>query len=109
MQHDLVLPMDVMSKDGLGKEALHDLLGWTNFRIEGRQTGKGDREGGHVVTAGGIKNSNARDYFETEEFRELWKANWLDHILYLWCRAVFLARLHCADRMAGWGGMNASK
>ncbi len=30
-QFDLILPMDVMTKDGLGKTALGRLLGWMNF------------------------------------------------------------------------------
>lgn len=96
-QYDLVLPMDVMTADRLGKEAIRRLLGWDEFRIAGRQTGRGDKENGHVVTIGGIKNSNAREYFNKDEYRSLWEANWLDHLLYLWCRAVFLARLHCGD------------
>ncbi|KAL3812097.1 hypothetical protein ACHAXA_009432 [Cyclostephanos tholiformis] len=102
-QFDLILPMDVMTKDGLGKLALRRLLGWTNFeaRIDRRPTG-GDRDdvdaaakSGHVVSTGNIQNSNARSYFSKEQYRQLWEDNWLDHILYLWCRAVFLARLHC--------------
>jgi len=98
-QHDLILPMDIMSGEGLGKAALHDLLGWDDFKASGRAM-VGDKEGGHVVTFGGIKNSNARAYFGEEEFRQLWEENWLDNILYLWCRAVFLVRLHCKDVLA---------
>jgi len=94
-QHDLILPMDVMTKKE-GKTALSRLLGWEKFDTKGRAL-KGDKEGGHVVTTGGVKNSNAREYFRKEEYRALWENNWLDNILCLWCRAVFLARLHCDD------------
>ena len=95
-QHDLILPMDVMTKDGLGKTALQNLLGWDRFEAKGRGLG-GDKKTGHVVTQGQVKNSNARQYFSQDEYRALWMANWLDNILYLWCRAVFLTRLHCKD------------
>ncbi|KAL7538598.1 hypothetical protein ACHAXR_008695 [Thalassiosira sp. AJA248-18] len=95
-QQDLILPMDVMTKDGLGKTALQQLLGWDQFAAKGRFKG-GEKKEGHVVTRGEIKNSNAREHFSKEEYRELWELNWLDNILYLWCRAVFLARLHCKD------------
>mmetsp|Transcript_30655 Transcript_30655/g.58128 ORF Transcript_30655/g.58128 Transcript_30655/m.58128 type:complete len:294 (+) Transcript_30655:513-1394(+) len=94
-QHDLILPMDVMTKEE-GKTALSQLLGWERFDTKGRAL-KGDKEGGHVVTAGEVKNSNAREYFGKVEYRALWAKNWLDNILCLWCRAVFLARLHCED------------
>jgi heme oxygenase len=40
---------------------------------------------------------NAREYLSKDEYRFLWDANWLDNISVLWCRAVFLARLHCKD------------
>ncbi|KAK1740152.1 hypothetical protein QTG54_009102 [Skeletonema marinoi] len=94
-QQDLILPMDIMSKEE-GQEAMRRLLGWGKVAIkEGR--GKGDRESGHIVTTGKIQNSNAREYLNEEEYRFLWDANWLDNILVLWCRAVFLARLHCND------------
>jgi hypothetical protein len=100
-QFDLILPMDVMTKDGLGKAALKRMLGWTNF--EARRGMRGDAKSGHVVNVGGIQNSNARSYFGETEYRQLWEDNWLDNILYLWCRAVFLARLHCnfINRMEG--------
>jgi hypothetical protein len=101
-QFDLILPMDIMTKGGLGKLALERLLGWTKFeaRVDRRPTGEigNDNDAaksGHVVSTGRIQNSNARSYFSEEEYRRLWEDNWLDHILYLWCRAVFLARLHC--------------
>ena len=96
-QHDLVLPMDLMTQDDLGKRALQELLGWSKFEVGGRIRRKNteDAKNGHVVTMGGIKNSNARNHFSKEEFQQLWEENWLDNILYLWCRAVFLARLHC--------------
>ncbi len=94
-QQDLILPMDIMSKEE-GQEAMRRLLGWNEVAIhEGK--GRGDRESGHIVTAGKIRNSNAREYLSDEEYRFLWNANWLDNILVLWCRAVFLARLHCND------------
>jgi len=96
-QHDLILPMDVMTQDDLGKRALQELLGWNKFEVGGRMRRKNteDAKNGHVVTMGGIKNSDARNHFSKEEFQQLWEENWLDNILYLWCRAVFLARLHC--------------
>jgi hypothetical protein len=90
VQFDLILPMDMMTKDRLGKVALEQYLGWTNFTI-----GDGNVKDGHVVSKGQIQNSNARSYFSKVEYRQLWENNWLDNILYLWCRAVFLARLHC--------------
>jgi len=95
-QQDLILPMDLMSDD-LGKKALQDLLGWNKFEVGGRMRRKSteDAKNGHVVTMGGIKNSDARNHFSKEEFQKLWEENWLDNILYLWSRAVFLARLHC--------------
>lgn len=96
-QHDLILPMDIMTKDGLGKEALQQLLGWKNFEARDRARRTKSEQ---IVTIGGIKNSNAREYFSKEEYQELWEDNWLDNILYLWSRAVFLARLHCKDVLA---------
>lgn len=93
-QFDLILPMEDMTKDGRGKTALERLIGWDRFDIKARGT-RGDKEGGHVVTQGGIRNSNARAYFDKDEYSALWKDNWLDNLLYMWCRAVFLARLHC--------------
>lgn len=90
VQFDLILPMEIMTKDQLGKVALEQYLGWTNFTIGG-----GNDKDGHIVTKGQIQNSNARSYFSKAEYRQLWEKNWLDNILYLWCRAVFLARLHC--------------
>lgn len=95
-QQDLILPMDVMTHDELGKLALQQLLGWNRFDAKGRFQG-GDKLSGHVVTQGEVKNSNAREHFSEEQYRKLWDANWLDNILYLWSRAVFLARLHCKD------------
>ncbi|KAL7531847.1 hypothetical protein ACHAWF_003932 [Thalassiosira exigua] len=94
-QHDLVLPLDLLSKDE-GHRALEELLGWTNFEAKGRQIA-GDREGGHVVTVGGIRNSKAREYFDDGKYRELWEGNWLDDLLVAWCRAVFLARVRGCD------------
>ena len=94
-QQDLVLPMDLMTQDNLGKRALQELLGWHKFEVGGRMRRKNNAENGHVVPMGGIKNSDARNHFSKEEFQQLWEENWLDNILYLWCRAVFLARLHC--------------
>jgi len=94
-QQDLILPMDIMSKEE-GQEAMRRLLGWNEVAIhEGK--GRGDRKSGHIVTTGKIRNSNAREYLSEEEYRFLWNANWLDNILVSWCRAVFLARLHCTD------------
>jgi hypothetical protein len=90
VQFDLILPMEIMTKDRLGKMALEQYLGWTNFTIGG-----GNVKDGHVVSKGQIQNSNARSYFSKVEYHQLWEKNWLDNILYLWCRAVFLARLHC--------------
>ena len=98
-QHDLILPMDVMTRDDLGKTALQQILGWDKFEVKGRGQ-HGDKKGGHVVTTGGIKNSNAREHFSSDDFQKLWEENWLDNILYHWCRAVFLARLHCKDSLA---------
>lgn len=97
-QQDLILPMDIMTKDE-GKEALRRLLGWDRFNVKGRAMA-GDKKAGHVVTTGGIKNSNAREFFNKDEYRALWEGNWLDNILCLWCKAVFLARLHCEDIIA---------
>ena len=99
-QFDSILPMDVMTKDGLGKVALGRLLGWTNFEARVDRPGvdnntDADAKIGHVVSTGRIQNSRARSYFSKVEYRRLWEDNRLDHILYLWCRAVFLARLHC--------------
>ncbi len=102
-QFDLILPMEIMTKGGLGKLALERLLGWTNFeaRVDRRPTETDVEDdinaakSGHVVSTGHIQNSDARSYFSEMEYRRLWEDNWLDHILYLWCRAVFLARLHC--------------
>jgi hypothetical protein len=91
-QFDLILPMDVMTMDGLGKVALERTLGWTKYEA---RSGKGFSKSGHVVSAGGIQNSNARSYLSAKDYRQLWEDNWLDNIIYLWCRAVFLARLHC--------------
>lgn len=92
--HDLVLPMEVMTRDDLGKVAMQELLGWDRFDAKGRFLG-GDKETGHVVTQGEVRNSKAREHFSREEYRRLWMDNWLDNVLYHWCRAVFLARLHC--------------
>ena len=87
--------MDFMTKNE-GKEALRQLLGWTKFEIiKGRYAG--ERENGHVVTTGEVKNSNARLYLGENDYRALWEANWLDNILFFWCRAVFFARLQCKD------------
>ncbi|KAL3768634.1 hypothetical protein ACHAW5_004329 [Stephanodiscus triporus] len=52
-QFDLILPMDVMTKDGLGKAALKRLLGWTNFEARvsyrpGDDDIDGDAKNGHV-------------------------------------------------------------
>ena len=94
-QHDLILPMDIMSKEE-GQEAMRRVLGWNEVAIQ-KGRGNGDRESGHIVTTGKIRNSNAREYLSDEDYRFLWDANWLDNILVLWCRAVFLARLHCSD------------
>jgi hypothetical protein len=93
-QQDLVLPMDAMTEDE-GKAAMQQLLGWTQFGIKGRRYA-GDKESGHVVTKGEVKNSNAREYLG-DEYRALWEANWLDYVLFYWSRAVFFARLHCND------------
>ena len=94
-QFDLILPMDVMTKDSLGRTALQELLGWDQFVVKGKRNV--DEEKVSVVTVGQRQNSSARDFFNKEEFRNLWEENWLDNILYLWCRAVFLARLHCKN------------
>ena len=98
-QQDLILPMDLMTAEE-GKRSLEMLLGWKSFeaRTNGRKKNKnkGDTQNGHIVTMGGIKNSNARFYFSAAEYRVQWEENWLDNLLYLWCRAVFLLRLHCS-------------
>ncbi|KAL7457696.1 hypothetical protein ACHAWC_010397 [Mediolabrus comicus] len=95
MQLDVILPMDVMTKEE-GQETMRRILGWDEVAIkDGR--GKGDKDNGHIVTTGKIRNSNAREYLSEEDYRFMWEANWLDNILVLWCRAVFLARLHCKD------------
>jgi len=94
-QQDLILPMDIMTKDE-GQEAMKRILGWNEVAIKAGR-GNGDKESGHIVTTGKIRNSNAREYLSKDEYRFLWDANWLDNILVLWCRAVFLARLHCKD------------
>ena len=96
-QFDLILPMDVMTKE-LGKSAMHELLGWEEIQVKGRRkTNNVDEEKSSVVTVGKRQNSNARDYFPKVDYQNIWEENWLDNILYLWCRAVFLARLHCKD------------
>lgn len=94
-QQDLILPMDIMTKEE-GKEAMKRVLGWNEVAIK-EGGGTGDKESGHIVTTGEIRNSNAREYLGEEEYQFMWEANWLDNILVLWCRAVFLARLHCKD------------
>lgn len=94
-QFDLILPMDVMTKEW-GKSAMHELLGWEEIQVKGGRKNVGD-EKSSVVTVGQRQNSNARDYFPKDDYQDLWEENWLDNILYLWCRAVFLARLHCKD------------
>ncbi|KAL7521313.1 hypothetical protein ACHAWX_005987, partial [Stephanocyclus meneghinianus] len=99
---DLVLPMDVMTQES-GKRALRELLGWDQFVLNGRRY-VGEKESGHVVTTGEVRNSNARAYLEErgsgEEFRALWERNWLDYILFYWARAVFFARLYCQEVLA---------
>lgn len=96
-QHDLILPMDVMTQES-GKQALQTVLGWNQFAASGRGI-VGEKESGHVVTTGEVRNSNAKSYLEErgtgEEFKVLWERNWLDYVLYYWARAVFFARLHC--------------
>ena len=96
-QHDLILPMDVMTESS-GKESLQQILGWTQFAASGRGI-VGQKESGHVVTTGEVRNSNAKSYLEErgsgEEFKALWERNWLDYILWYWARAVFFARLYC--------------
>ena len=63
-QHDLILPIDLMSKIE-GNAALVDLLGWSRMEITRRRGVQDDKEGGHnVVTTGKIKNSNARAKFD---------------------------------------------
>lgn len=95
MQLDVILPMDVMTKEE-GQETMRRILGWDEVAIkDGR--GRGDKDNGHIVTTGKIRNSNAREYLSEEDYKFMWEANWLDNILVLWCRAVFLARLHCID------------
>lgn len=94
-QFDLILPMDVMTEKTLGKLAMQELLGWKEIMVKGSRNV--DKEKSSVVTVGQRQNSNARDYFPKEEYKVLWEENWLDNIVYLWCRAVFLARLHCKD------------
>ena len=92
-QHDLILPMDVLSQPS-GKQALEQLLGWTQFSISGQGV-KGEKEKGHVVTIGQLRNSNAKSYLNLKEYQALWERNWLDYILWYWARAVFFARLYC--------------
>jgi hypothetical protein len=96
-QHDLILPMDIMTKEE-GQKAMQLLMGWDEFAIKAGR-GRGDKENGHIVTTGEIRNSNAREYLSEDDYRFMWEANWLDNILVLWCRAVFLARLHCQDAL----------
>jgi hypothetical protein len=96
-QHDLLLPMDVMTKES-GKKALEKVLGWTEFKATGRGV-VGEKESGHVVTTGEVRNSNAKSFLEerggSDEFKALWERNWLDYILWYWARAVFFTRLNC--------------
>lgn len=96
-QHDLILPMDVMTELS-GKESLQQILGWTQFAATGRGI-VGEKESGHVVTTGEVRNSNAKSYLEERgsgnEFKALWERNWLDYILWYWARAVFFTRLYC--------------
>ena len=94
-QFDLILPMDVMTTESIGQSALHELLGWEEIKVKGSRNV--DENKSSVVTVGKRQNSNAREYFPEEEYQDLWEENWLDNILYFWCRAVFLARLYCKD------------
>ncbi|KAL7460132.1 hypothetical protein ACHAXS_000597, partial [Conticribra weissflogii] len=67
--HDLVLPMDVMTKEA-GKKALHQLLGWTHIEIKAKQyQNQPGSSSGHVVPRGGVKNSNARVSLKEDEYR----------------------------------------
>jgi hypothetical protein len=97
-QHDLLLPMDVMTNES-GKKALKQVLGWSQFTATGRGI-VGEKESGHVVTTGEVRNSNAKLFLEeresSAEFKALWERNWLDYILWYWARAVFFTRLNCA-------------
>jgi hypothetical protein len=42
-----------------------------------------------------VVNNDAHAELGAEEYLKLWDANRLDHILYSWIRAVYLARIHC--------------
>jgi hypothetical protein len=96
-QHDLIVPMDVMTQSS-GKQSLQTILGWTQFYASGRGV-VGEKETGHVVTKGEVRNSNAKSFLVERgmggEFRVLWERNWLDYILWYWARAVFFTRLYC--------------
>jgi hypothetical protein len=96
-QHDLILPMDVMTQSS-GKKSLQSILGWNQFSASGRGI-VGEKETGHVVTTGEVRNSNAKTFLVERgvghEFRALWERNWLDYILWYWARAVFFTRLYC--------------
>lgn len=96
-QHDLILPMDVMTQSS-GKKSLQSILGWNQFSASGRGI-VGEKETGHVVTTGEVRNSNAKTFLVErgvgQEFRALWERNWLDYILWYWARAVFFTRLYC--------------
>lgn len=94
-QFDLILPMDVMTDELVGQTVMHEFLGWEDIIVKSSRNV--DETKTSLVTIGKRQNSNAREYFPKDEYRDLWEENWLDHILYLWCRAVFLARLHCSD------------
>jgi hypothetical protein len=97
--HDLVIPMDVLTQES-GKQSLRQLLGWEQYSATGRGI-VGEKETGHVVTTGEVRNSNAREYLLArkagDEFRALWERNWLDYILFYWARAVFFTRLYCKN------------
>lgn len=96
-QFDLVLPTEYMTKNE-GREALRELLGWEQYDFSQRKrrdSVEGERTTNYALTAGQVKNSNARDYLGEDEYRALWEANWLDNIIVEWSRAVLLTRLHC--------------
>lgn len=81
-QFHLTIPMELLS-DHTG--TLRNLLGWTTFERD------------HVVPSGKVINTAALSQLSRAEYDALWSVNWLDMILYHWSRAIFLARIHCAD------------
>jgi len=78
---DLAIPMELLSEH---PQPLGGLLGWEDFSVT------------HVVSSGKVVNTDAHAELGAEDYHKLWDANRLDHILYAWIRAVYLARIYCA-------------